>query len=118
MSNSKFEQLITDKYTTISEQGPVQLQPGAPPGPPVAGSTGGPIAPDVPAPEPEVQQLSAEGEVELVRLIRKALVLEPGDGEIPSAILDGDINEENSRSKLSMMKKFINTYSEDPDIGY
>jgi hypothetical protein len=54
----------------------------------------------------------------LIRLIRKALVLEPTEGTIPPSILDEEINEENGREILSKLKQFINSYSDDPDIDY
>lgn len=112
-TKSKFFGLINSKYQMLEEQpvdptAQMSMTPGVAPDP----------AATAPAPEPEVKQLTPEGEVELIRLIRKALVLEPTEGSIPSSILDDEINEENGREILAKMKSFMNTYSDDPDIDY
>ena len=73
---------------------------------------------DIQEPEPEFKELTPEGEVELIRLVRKALVLEPTEGTIPPKILDDEINENNGREMLARIKAFLNTYSDDPDINY
>jgi|TARA_R100000322_G_C5423558_1_gene186878 hypothetical protein len=71
-----------------------------------------------PAPEPEVQKLTSEGELELIRLVKKALFINTNPDDIPDDIADDEINEKNGRQKLSDLKRFIGTYSDDPDIGY
>jgi hypothetical protein len=117
-THSKFFSLIGNKYKMLEEQ-PVdptaQMSvPPAQPGQEMVTQQSETIT----EPEPEVKQLTPEGEVELIRLIRKALVLEPTEGTIPPSILDEEINEENGREILSKLKQFINSYSDDPDIDY
>ena len=117
-TKSKFFGLISNKYKMLEELVDSSAQMSMPPMP--QGQPGQEIAVSqetetIKEPEPEVKQLTSEGEVELIRLIRKALVLE---GTIPVEILDDEINEENGREMLSKMKNFINTYSDDPDIDY
>lgn len=119
-TKSKFFNLINNKYKVINEQFPPA--PGQPDMPPMQQQPmpPGPAAPPepVPEPEPEVRQLTSEGEVELIRLIRKALVVNPEEGTIPPEILDEEINEENGRSILMKLKQFISTYADDPDSDY
>ena len=119
---SKFFKIIKNKRGVLSELAPV---PDLSQSPAAAGGRGGGeeiIAAreteTIKEPEPQVKQLTSAGEVELIRLIRKALVLEPTEGTIPSTILDDEINEDNGREKLMAMKHFINTYSDDPDLDY
>jgi len=115
---SKFFKIIKNKHDVLSEAAPAM--PGLEQ-PPAAGGEQVLAAREtetIKEPEPEVRQLTSAGEVELIRLIRKALVLEPTEGTIPSSILDDEINEDNGREKLMAMKNFINTYSYDPDIDY
>jgi hypothetical protein len=121
-TKSKFFGLINSKYQMLEEQpvdptAQMSMTPGVAPDPAATAPAPDPAA-TAPAPEPEVKQLTPEGEVELIRLIRKALVLEPTEGSIPSSILDDEINEENGREILAKMKSFMNTYSDDPDIDY
>ena len=120
-THSKFFSLIGSKYKMLDEEVAYQdptaqmSMPPARPGEEVVASR---ETETVKEPEPEVKQLTPEGEVELIRLIRKALVLEPTEGTIPPSILDEEINEENGREILSKLKQFINSYSDDPDIDY
>jgi len=114
---SKFFKIIKNKHYVLSEAAPAmpgieQLPAG---GEQVLAAR---ETETIKEPEPEVRQLTSAGEVELIRLIRKALVLEPTEGTIPSSILDDEINEDNGREKLMALKSFINTYSYDPDIDY
>lgn len=117
-TKSKFFGLINNKYRMLEEQpvDPTSQMSMPPAAPDPAAAT--PAAPAEPAPEPEVKQMTPEGEVELIRLIRKALVLEPTEGSIPPDILDDEINEENGREVLAKIKSFMNTFSDDPDIDY
>ena len=120
-TKSKFFGLINNKHKMLDEEVAYQdptaqmSMPPARPGEEVVASR---ETETVQEPEPEVKQLTPEGEVELIRLIRKALVLEPTEGTIPPSILDDEINEENGREILSKLKQFINSYSDDPDIDY
>ena len=120
-TKSKFFGLINTKYDTLEEVANVQDQTAqmtAPVGRPGEEVIAAQETETITEPEPEVKQLTSEGEVELIRLIRKALVLEPTEGTIPPSILDNEINEENGREVLAKMKTFINTYAADPDIDY
>jgi hypothetical protein len=120
-TKSKFFGLINNKHKMLDEEVAYQdptaqmSMPPARPGEEVVASR---ETETVQEPEPEVKQMTPEGEVELIRLIRKALVLEPTEGSIPPEILDDEINEENGREVLSKMKAFMNTFSDDPDIDY
>ena len=72
---------------------------------------------EAPAPEPEVRQLSPEGEVLLIRLIKKALVtkIEPSDVE---ALADfSDINEVNAKESLQKLINMMKKYSQDIDVA-
>jgi len=72
---------------------------------------------DQPAPEPETQQLSPEGEVLLVRLIKKALVtkIEPSDIDTLSEL--SDINEVNAKASLEKLINIMKKYSQDIDVA-
>lgn len=115
---SNFLKLIRQKNSVLTEQDlPAPPPPAPAPGTEVVDQEQ--IKVDVKEPEKEkFKELTPEGEVELIRLIRKALVLEPTEGTIPPVILDDEINEENGREMLAKMKNFMNTFSDDPDINY
>ncbi len=114
---SNFLKLIRQKNSVLTEQDlPAPPPPAPAPGTEVVDQEQ--IKVDIKEPEKErFKELTPEGEVELIRLIRKALVLEPTEGTIPPVILDDEINEENGREMLSKMKNFMNTFSDDPDIN-
>jgi hypothetical protein len=67
-------------------------------------------------PEPQIEQLSPEGEVLLVRLIKKALVtkIEPSDVETLSEL--SDINEVNAKASLEKLINIMKKYSQDIDV--
>jgi len=90
------------------QQQPVQQQaiPGAPEAP---------VIPDV-QPEPEVEKLSPESEVLLVRLIKKALVTEIDPNDVDTISDLGDINEKNTKSSLKMLINIMKKYSSDIDV--
>ena len=114
---SNFLKLIRQKNSVLTEDLPAPPPPAPAPGTEVVDREQ--IKVDVKEPEKErFKELTPEGEVELIRLIRKALVLEPTEGTIPPVILDDEINEENGREMLAKMKNFMNTFSDDPDINY
>tara|TARA_R110000772_G_scaffold64976_1_gene145050 strand:+ start:333 stop:632 length:300 start_codon:yes stop_codon:yes gene_type:complete len=71
---------------------------------------------EAPVTEPQIQQLSPEGEVLLVRLIKKALVtkIEPSDVETLSEL--SDINEVNAKSSLERLINIMKKYSQDIDV--
>ena len=70
-----------------------------------------------PEPEPEVQKLSPEGEVLLIRLIKKALVtkIEPSDIDTLSEL--SDINEVNAKASLEKLINMMKKYSQDIDVA-
>jgi hypothetical protein len=68
-------------------------------------------------PEPEVEQLSPEGEVLLVRLIKKALVTKIDPNDVDSINELADINEVNAKSSLQMLINIMKKYSQDIDVN-
>jgi hypothetical protein len=71
---------------------------------------------DIPVEEPQIETLSPESEVLLVRLLKKALVTEidPEDVDTVSAL--NDINEVNAKDTLTMLINVMKKYSTDIDI--
>lgn len=66
-----------------------------------------------PAPEePQTETLTPEGEVELIRLLRKALTLDIDPNKIPLDVINVEINQNNARGIYDKLKKFMSTYSE------
>jgi hypothetical protein len=67
-------------------------------------------------PEAEIETLSPESEVLLVRLLKKALVTEidPEDVDIIASL--NDINEVNAKDTLSMLINVMKKYSTDIDV--
>jgi hypothetical protein len=68
-------------------------------------------------PKPEVEQLSPEGEVLLVRLIKKALVTKIDPNDVDSINELADINEVNAKSSLQMLINIMKKYSQDIDVN-
>ena len=113
---SKFFKLIKNKHGVLNEQVPPMESPVAPvPGEEVVDVQ---QTETITEPEPEFQKLTSEGEVELIRLILKALVVNPTEGTIPPDLLDTEINENNGREMLSKIRTYLNTYTDDPEINY
>lgn len=69
-----------------------------------------------PASEPEVEQLSPEAEVLLVRLIKKALVTDIDSNDVDSISELSDINETNAKQSLQMLINIMKKYSQDIDV--
>lgn len=67
-------------------------------------------------PEPEVETLSPESEVLLVRLIKKALVTEIDANDVDSISSLEDINENNAKESLKMLINIMKKYSTDIDV--
>ena len=95
-----------EQYNTILEQDEAELPVEEPVTPPVE-----PLAP-----EPEVTQLSPEGEVLLVRLIKKALVTEIEPSDIEEISILADINETNAKESLTTLINIMKKYSQDIDV--
>mgnify|MGYP003128902262 FL=1 len=100
-------------YNNILEQDDPEMED------PVDAPVEEPVAEPEPAPEPEpeVQKLSPEGEVLLVRLIKKALVtkIEPSDIDTLSEL--SDINEVNAKASLEKLINIMKKYSQDIDVA-
>lgn len=61
---------------------------------------------------PEVEKLTPEGEVELIRLLRKALTLDVNANTIPLDIIDVEINQDNAREIYEKIKSFMSTFTD------
>lgn len=112
----KFLDIIEKKYQELNEQVPGEVMPGLPPAP-VAAPAPVPPAP-VPAPESETTKpLTAEGEVFLVRLLRKALFMNPGD--LDERLLKDlpEINETNATEVLNSIVEIMKKYSNTIDVN-
>jgi hypothetical protein len=94
------------QYNTILEQDEAEIPVEEPVVPPV----------EPPAPEPEATQLSPEGEVLLVRLIKKALVTEIEPSDIDEISILADINETNAKESLTALINIMKKYSQDIDV--
>tara|TARA_E500000318_G_scaffold109_1_gene152 strand:+ start:804 stop:1124 length:321 start_codon:yes stop_codon:yes gene_type:complete len=99
-----------EQYNTILEQDEAELPAEVPVEEPVTP----PVEPL--APEPEVTQLSPEGEVLLVRLIKKALVTEIEPSDIEEISILADINETNAKESLTTLINIMKKYSQDIDV--
>lgn len=114
VKETKFQKLI-NSYR-LNEQAPddvnaAALQDAALD--PNAAQTQAAQAQPVQAPEqPEVEKLTPEGEVELIRLLRKALKLNVNEESIPTDLIDVEINENNAREIYAKLRDFISTYTE------
>lgn len=69
------------------------------------------VTPDA---EPVVQPLSPEGEVMLVRLLIKALVLKPDDADTDSILELPEVNAQNAKQVLEKIIALVRKY--DPDV--
>ena len=67
-------------------------------------------------PEAEVETLSPESEVLLVRLLKKALVTEIDPEDVDTITSLNDINEINAKDTLTMLINVMKKYSTDIDI--
>ena len=67
-------------------------------------------------PEAEVETLSPESEVLLVRLLKKALVIEIDPEDVDTISSLSDINEVNAKQTLTMLIAVMKKYSTDIDI--
>ena len=113
----KFYNLLKQKYVDLQEQVPADLN-GLPPE-----AMPGAMPAELETPprlETEKQPLTSEGEVFLVRLLRKALFMNPGD--LDEKLLKDlpEINEKNAsevlNSIINMMKKYSNTIDVETEV--
>jgi len=91
-------------YNTITEQDEVE---------PVEADL---PAEELPAEEPQIETLSPESEVLLVRLLKKALVTEINPEDVDTVSALNDINEVNAKDTLTMLINVMKKYSTDIDI--
>lgn len=119
----KFLDLVNTKLKTLSEQVPGEIPAGVPPVDPAAGGAIPQAPVQAPAAEPTPTEtpspLTSEGEVFLVRLLKKALFMNPGDLD-EKALKDlPEINETNASQVLTsivdIMKKYSNTIDVDTE---
>ncbi|NBO99123.1 MAG: hypothetical protein EBU90_03215 [Proteobacteria bacterium] len=112
----KFLNLINNKFKELNEQVPGEV-PGLGPTDPMAPAPA-PVPPPAagPAPEAGPKPLSPEGEVFLVRLLKKALFLNPGD--IDEKMLKDlpEINETNASEVLNSIVEIMKKYSNSIDV--
>jgi|TARA_R110000782_G_scaffold4363_2_gene15539 hypothetical protein len=94
-------------YNNILEQDDIEMEV------PVDEPEADPVA----EPEPEVQQLSPEGEVLLIRLIKKALVTKIDSSDVDTLSELSDINEINAKSSLEQLINIMKKYSRDIDVA-
>ena len=71
---------------------------------------------DIPVEEPQIETLSPESEVLLVRLLKKALVTEIDPEDVDTISSLSDINEVNAKQTLTMLIAVMKKYSTDIDI--
>lgn len=79
---------------------------------PNAAATQAAQAQPVEAPQEQpVETLTPEGEVELIRLLRKALLLDVQANSVPLEIIDTEINQDNAREMYNKIKTFMSTFT-------
>lgn len=113
---TKFKQLISSfnlNEQTADDPNAAALQDAAL-DPSMAQTQAAQAQPPAEAPEqPEVEALTPEGEVELIRLLRKALTLDIPANTMPLEIVDTEINQENAREIYEKIKTFMSTFTGD-----
>lgn len=117
----RFQHLLNKKFQELLEQVPGQalnipLPNAGDPNAPVAPIPGQPL-PAAPAGGQESPKtLTPEGEVFLVRLLRKALFMNPGDLD-EKALKDlPDVNENNASDVLNAIVAVMKKYSDTIDV--
>ena len=125
----QFNDLIKEAYKMLSEDSQTAIPNTA-----TGGATKSeiPAATDAtsPAPPPDPQsltkgaekgeeksKLTSEGEVMLIRLLVKALVVKPKPEDTSEILALGDINAENANDQLKKIIAIIRKYSPDLDLN-
>lgn len=113
----KFLDILNKKLLELNEQVPQEPLPGLEPVPGAAAPQV-PVTPQPAASEPEEQKsLTPEGEVFLVRLLKKALFMNPGDLD-EKALKDlPEINETNASQVLTSIVDIMKKYSNSIDVN-
>jgi hypothetical protein len=112
---SRFHSLLNRTYREIiTEQDQPPVPPAAPPAPEgaVPDQAQPTPVPEIPEQKPNIEALSSEGMVFLVRLIGKALMIQNIDPDEEEKITEfGDINENNAKEALKNFMPIIQRYS-------
>ena len=110
---SKFDEILAVKWSMIEEQGP-ELAPAEDPMPVAGGPADAtqpqPGAEPAPTGNEEPTNLSPEAEVMLVRLIKKALVLDIDPEDVDSIDELHDINPDNAKEALTILMELMKKY--------
>lgn len=114
----KFNDLIDRRFKELLEQGPAGDETFTAPGPvSVSEPTQMPAAGISTSPEQEKKPLTSEGEIFLVRLLKKALFLNPDDLD-EKALKDlPEIDEKNASDILTKIVQIMNNYSSSLDVN-
>jgi len=117
----KFLNLIEQRLKTLSEQVPGEVAAPVPMDPAAAVAPApvpAPVPASAPAPTPEETQkaLTPEGEVFLVRLLKKALFMNPGDIDEKALSELPEINEKNAAEVLNNIVGIMRKYSTELDV--
>lgn len=115
----KFLNIVNKKFLELNEQVPQQPMPGLEQ--PIAAPTPAPAAvPPVVEPAAETETkgtLTPEGEVFLVRLLKKALFMNPGDLDEKTLKDLPEINETNASQVLTSIVDIMKKYSNSIDVN-
>ena len=114
----KFQDLLNKKFLELNEQVPGEMPPVDPSAliPPPPGPEAQAPVPEAPAPAPEQKPLTPEGEVFLVRLLRKALFMNPGDLDEKTLKDLPEVNETNASDVLTSIVDIMKKYSNSIDV--
>jgi len=108
----KFLDLVQKKFNTLQEQTPGDM--ASLPVDPAAAPVVAPAA--APETQEQLKPLTPEGEVFLVRLLRKALFMNPGDLDEKALKELPEINETNAADTLTKIIDIMKKYSADIDV--
>lgn len=113
----KFNTKIEELYKLVLEADVPPAEPDsqtAGPGP--VGDATAPVDPNAPVapaePEADTEKLTPEGEVLLIRLIKKALTVKIKPEDLTEIMGLGEINENNAKESLKKLLDIIRRYSE------
>lgn len=111
----KFISIVEQKFKELNEQVPGELPPAQPVD--LSLPAAAPAPPPAPEPPPPEQKpLTPEGEVFLVRLLRKALFMNPGDVDEKTLKDLPEVNETNASDVLTSIVDIMKKYSNSIDV--